>query len=176
MAISRRSPTYLVRNPYSYCFRMAVPKDLQNLVGRKELRYSLKTDYLSGAKLKARIVAGQIQLLFQCLRRGGSDLTYLKDSEIQELVAKFMKRLIEKYNKPAVPKELADEWDSPPFSDQDGLAETVEFMEEIKEDFNLKLQTGNYSVAERKADRLLDVNRLSKLTHHRRPKLTHPGV
>ena len=38
-----RSPHYLVRNPHSYCFRVNVPKDLQQLVGRRELRYSLKT-------------------------------------------------------------------------------------------------------------------------------------
>jgi hypothetical protein len=28
------SPSYLVRNPYSYCFRMKVPKDLQGIVGK----------------------------------------------------------------------------------------------------------------------------------------------
>ena len=28
---SFRSPTYLVKNPYSYCFRMKVPADLHNL-------------------------------------------------------------------------------------------------------------------------------------------------
>ncbi len=38
-----KSPHYLIRNPHSYCFRVNVPKDLQQLVGKKELRYSLKT-------------------------------------------------------------------------------------------------------------------------------------
>ena len=56
-----RSPSYLVKNPFSFCFRINVPKDLQAYVGRKELRYSLKTGYLSDAKHKARIIAGQIQ-------------------------------------------------------------------------------------------------------------------
>ena len=45
-----RSPSYLVRNPFSFCFRMNVPKDLQVYVGRKELRYFLNTGYLSHAK------------------------------------------------------------------------------------------------------------------------------
>ena len=42
-----RFPSYLVRNPYTYCFRMNVPQDLQPYIGRKELRYSSQTGYLS---------------------------------------------------------------------------------------------------------------------------------
>jgi hypothetical protein len=56
--------TYLVRTPYSYCFRLAVPSDLQTLIGKKELRYSLKTGYLSVAKRKARYLAGVYQNFF----------------------------------------------------------------------------------------------------------------
>jgi hypothetical protein len=63
-----RSPSYLVRNPYTYCFRMNVPKDLQAYIGRKELRYALKTGYLGKAKYKARIIAGQVQRVFKILR------------------------------------------------------------------------------------------------------------
>ena len=46
MRASPKSPSYLVRNPYSYCFRMVVPKDLQKFVGRRELRYTLRTGYV----------------------------------------------------------------------------------------------------------------------------------
>ena len=46
MKTSFKSPNYLIRNPYSYCFRMIVPKDLRNVVGKSELRYTLKTGYL----------------------------------------------------------------------------------------------------------------------------------
>ena len=49
-----KSPSYLIRNPYTYCFRMNVPKDLQPYIGKKELRYSLRTGYLGVAKQKAR--------------------------------------------------------------------------------------------------------------------------
>jgi hypothetical protein len=44
------SPSYLIRNPYSYCFRMKVPKDLQGIVGKKEIRYSLHTGYVSATQ------------------------------------------------------------------------------------------------------------------------------
>lgn len=77
------SPSYLVRNPYTYCFRMNVPKDLQSYIGRKELRYSLKTGYLGDAKYKARVIAGQVQLIFKLLRKGNSSLMKLSDNRIQ---------------------------------------------------------------------------------------------
>jgi hypothetical protein len=68
MKISAKSPSYLVRNPYSYCLRMNVPRDLQRFVGKRELRYSLKTGYLGVAKLKARLTAGHVQSIFRLLR------------------------------------------------------------------------------------------------------------
>jgi Domain of unknown function (DUF6538) len=49
-----KSPSYLIRNPYSYCFRMIIPKDLRPYFDKKELGYSLRTGYLYFAKLKAR--------------------------------------------------------------------------------------------------------------------------
>ena len=36
MRANPKSPSYLVRNPYSYCFRMVVPKDLQKFIGKRE--------------------------------------------------------------------------------------------------------------------------------------------
>jgi hypothetical protein len=66
------TPGYLVRNPFSYCFRIKVPKDLQKFVGRKELRYTLKMSCVGVAKQKARFVAGQVQLIFKFLRKGGA--------------------------------------------------------------------------------------------------------
>ncbi len=56
MATAHRSPSYLVHTAYSYYFRMNVPRDLQVLIGRKELRRSLRTGYLGVAKSKARLL------------------------------------------------------------------------------------------------------------------------
>jgi hypothetical protein len=54
---------------------MRVPQDLQLVIGRKELRYSLKTGYVGNAKTKARFLAGQIQMIFRVLRKGGRALS-----------------------------------------------------------------------------------------------------
>jgi integrase len=61
-------PAYLIRNPYSYCFRMNVPRDLQDVLKRRELRYSLQTGHLGEAKYQARRMASFVQWLFRDLR------------------------------------------------------------------------------------------------------------
>ena len=50
MKVATKSPNYRFRSPYSYCFRLIVPKDLQPYIGKNELRYSLKTGYIGLAK------------------------------------------------------------------------------------------------------------------------------
>ncbi|WP_372682654.1 DUF6538 domain-containing protein [Desulfosarcina sp.] len=70
MAIKNgRTSSYLERNPYSYCFRIKVPPDLQQPVGKKELRYSLKAGYRTIAKEKAHYLAGKALFIFKFLRR-----------------------------------------------------------------------------------------------------------
>ena len=62
-----QSSSYLFRNKYSYCFRIRVPQDLQPLIKKKELRYSLRKGYLGLAKSRARLFAGLFQQLFRKL-------------------------------------------------------------------------------------------------------------
>lgn len=65
---ARTAPTYLVRTPYSYCFRYTIPPDLHEVVGRVEIRYSLKTGYIGKAKAMALQLSGRIQRLCADLR------------------------------------------------------------------------------------------------------------
>ena len=95
MKALNKSPHHLVRNPHSFCFRVNVPKDLQRLVGRRELRYSLKTGYIGVARVKAQIIAAQVHQIFECLRKGGRRLTDLTEEKIQELVQEYLKEYIE---------------------------------------------------------------------------------
>ena len=77
MKATAKSPSYLVRNPYSYCFRMIVPKDLRKFVGKTELRYTLGTGNLRIAKHKSILLAGQVHLIFNDLRKGRATLSKL---------------------------------------------------------------------------------------------------
>jgi hypothetical protein len=83
-----QSSSYLFRNKYSYCFRIRVPQDLQPLIQKKELRYSLRTGYLGLAKSRARLLAGLFQQLFRKLRESemGSELT---KQEIDDIIDNF---------------------------------------------------------------------------------------
>jgi hypothetical protein len=90
-----KSPSYLIRNPHSYCFRLIVPKDLIKFVGKTELRYSLRTGYIGVAKQKARYLAGQIQYLFQYLREGDLAVSGLSDKKIQQMVNRYIKDRID---------------------------------------------------------------------------------
>jgi hypothetical protein len=88
------SPSYLVRNQYSYCFRLHVPADLQVYIGKKELRYSLQTGYLSEAKFKARLFAASIQLLFKRLRE--LKLMKFNDDQIKGFAKSYFEQQLKK--------------------------------------------------------------------------------
>ena len=55
-------------------------------MGKKELRYSLKTGYIGIAKNKARYLAGQAQLIFRLVKKGGTALSKLSDDQIKALI------------------------------------------------------------------------------------------
>jgi hypothetical protein len=86
------SPSYLIRNDYSYYFRIRVPTDMQRYVGRKELSYSLKTGYVGIAKHKARLLAALVQQLFRNIRNGDRTLNELSEDKIQELKIQYIKK------------------------------------------------------------------------------------
>ena len=94
MRSSNRSPSYIIRNPYSYCFRLVIPRDLQKFVGKTEMRYSLGTGYVGLAKSKARLLAGQVQEFFRRLR-GIVKLGELTDEQIAEIVNRYFRNFVD---------------------------------------------------------------------------------
>jgi hypothetical protein len=61
------SPSFILRTPRHGCyyFRMKIPVDLQDYLGNRELRASLRTGVLVDAKSKSRLIAGRVQQLFR---------------------------------------------------------------------------------------------------------------
>jgi hypothetical protein len=53
-----------------------MPIDIQSWVGKKELRYSIKTGHLGIANQRARHLAGQVKYLFRFLRKKQSIKVY----------------------------------------------------------------------------------------------------
>ncbi|MCG6973888.1 MAG: hypothetical protein LJE66_12150, partial [Desulfobacterales bacterium] len=152
------SPSYLVRNPYTYCFRMNVPKDLQSYIGRKELRYSLKTGYLGDAKYKARVIAGQVQLVFKLLRKGNSSLMKLSDNQIQEILQKYLKEYID-----SIEERMYSD-DPPPFTiDTRLFHQYVNDLDDIKQEIIEYLGTLDYRTVESIVDDLLKENGIDNI-------------
>lgn len=80
------SPNYLLQTPYGYYYRHKIPPDLRALVGKTELRYSLKTGLLSVARSRARLLSGSVQHLFRKIRvnnEGATMSNRLNKSDIQ---------------------------------------------------------------------------------------------
>ena len=44
------SPSYVYLGPYGYIFRLRIPLDLKDLIGKIEYRYSLRTGSLKDAR------------------------------------------------------------------------------------------------------------------------------
>jgi integrase len=75
---------------------MRVPKDLQHLLKKSELRYSLKTGYLGQAKHRARLLAGLVQRLIYQLREHEHDMK-LTEKDIAEIIDLFKSYALEPY-------------------------------------------------------------------------------
>ena len=136
-----RSPSYLVRNAYSYCFRLAIPKDLQTLVGKRELRYSLETGYIGQAKYKSRYLASQLQLLFRYLRRNLPIMAKLSKEQIPELVTQYIKDRFEYLKHMYTDKGFLKERKSYHYDGED----TEGFLENTRDNpASLKYQMAHY--------------------------------
>jgi hypothetical protein len=136
---------------------MIVPRDLQKVVGKSELRYSLKTGYLSVAKYKARILAGQVQRIFNYLRKGDSALSDLSDGQIKKLIHQY----ITEYTTGLEQRYLKDE--PPPFEGVEGFNAYVEGLDDIRDDVVGYLGVGEYHTVESTAISLLEKNGIREI-------------
>jgi len=134
-----RSPSYLIRNPHSYCFRMTVPAELRPLIGKRELRYSLQTGYLRTAKSRARVLAGQVQLLFQGMRRNHRGFMKLTDQQIRDMVTKYLERAKALMDEPFGPND-----GDRPFDDAPSLTDYINGLDDVKRDILEEMATGKY--------------------------------
>jgi len=86
------APTYVYQSPSGYIFRLRVPSDLKQVVGKVEFRYSLRAGALRLAKYRARCVASYIQQLLEKVRRNMSSFT---PEKITELVKDHIRKVLE---------------------------------------------------------------------------------
>jgi hypothetical protein len=152
-----KSPSYLVRNPYSYCFRMVVPKDLQKFVGKRELRYTLRTGYAGIARQKAHFLAGKVHFIFRTLRKGVSTLEKLTDDRIKVLIDQDIKEAIKSWDESFYEDVDKDEYPLP-YVDEDTFHSYLSDLDFIRDDLVTNLNLGDFSMLKASIDDLLKKN------------------
>lgn len=60
--------SYLLETPHGYYFRMKVPKDLREVIGKRELKKALSTFNLIVAESYAAIYAERAKITFEMMR------------------------------------------------------------------------------------------------------------
>ncbi|WP_319544017.1 DUF6538 domain-containing protein [uncultured Pseudodesulfovibrio sp.] len=78
-----RSSSYLVKHKHIFYVRISVPQDLKSVLGKTEIRHSLRTAYLQDSRPKASRVAGELKQLFNFIRQSKK---HMDQQEIQRLV------------------------------------------------------------------------------------------
>ncbi len=88
--------SYTIRKNNILHFRMVVPKDIRGILGKRELRLSLRTGYVREGVKKAGRLAGVAQEAFDEIRKGsGGDMAGLEPHQIQALVGEWLKEALE---------------------------------------------------------------------------------
>ena len=81
-----KTPTYLFRKGKTYYFRIAIPVDVRQVIGKTEINYSLQTQDLQHARAKAIALAGFVRDLIANIRRGDFPMAEVTSEAVQEQV------------------------------------------------------------------------------------------
>jgi hypothetical protein len=88
------SSCHLFKLASVYHFRVVVPFDLREVVGLREIRYSLRTGYLTLAKYRALQMVSFVHRFFRTLRRR-SGLRALTANDIKRILDLYFRRVLE---------------------------------------------------------------------------------
>jgi integrase len=122
------------------------------------LRYTLRTGFLGVAKQKSRFLAGQIQFMFQFLRRSLFDMGKLSEDQVQQLVGKYIKKSVA-----GMDEVFNQDGDQRPYFDEEGFHNYVDELTSIRGDLIAKLNIGNFSMLEGSIDTFLKENGIDEV-------------
>jgi len=87
MGFTVSTPRYMYQSPSGYIFRLPIPADLKDVVGKTEFRYSLRSGILRVAMQRARSIAAFIQQLLTKILSCMEDFT---SEQITDLVRNYI--------------------------------------------------------------------------------------
>ena len=85
-------PRYTFQRNSLYYFRYTLPPDISKVVGKRGLRYSLKTGYIKQAERKARRLAGTVEEFISEIRQGPPIIMKLSEAQIQSLLDQYLRK------------------------------------------------------------------------------------
>ena len=88
------SPRYTFQRNSLYYFRYTLPPDISKVVGKRGLRYSLKTGYIKHAERKARRLAGTVEEFISEIRQEPPAIMKLSEAQIQSLLDQYLRKTL----------------------------------------------------------------------------------
>ena len=106
---STKSPSYIVRQDHSYCFRMVIPAAFRAMVGRTELRYTLSTGSMYEAKQRARTIATYVLGLYNDFSDCSQKKKYPTPDEFTEMVSLFLEEFRKTWDLRFIQRTIMDD-------------------------------------------------------------------
>jgi hypothetical protein len=85
--------SHVVKRGSQFYFRIAVPLRLTKLVGKREIKASLRTSDAMSAKMRGRVLSNGLELLFRELR----SMSYLSNSDIVNRARHYFQVQLSRY-------------------------------------------------------------------------------
>src|SRR5580692_974271 len=84
--------SHVVKRGSQFYFRIAVPLQLTKLIGKREIKASLRTSDAMSAKMRARVLSNGLELLFRELR----SMAYVSEADIVNRARDYFKGQLSK--------------------------------------------------------------------------------
>ena len=134
---------------------MKVPLDLQDCLGKKELRASLRTGFLADAKSKSRLISGRVQQLFRKLRvtsGDNNDMTKLDQAKINDIIKSLIKDSLDEEEDVRINRQR-------PLS-EDEVRKRADFLGFLQADHREALAKSDFSQANNMTDDVIQTHGL----------------
>jgi integrase len=144
-------PRYTFQRNSLYYFRYTLPPDISKVVGKRGLRYSLKTGYIKQAERKARRLAGTVEEFISEIRQEPPIIMKLSEAQIQSLLDQYLR------------KALIDDEErrlSASRIDPDELDDELEVISFIQSDLREELALNDYQSIGSSVDDLLEKHKV----------------
>ena len=115
-------PRYTFQRNSLYYFRYTLPPDISKVVGKRGLRYSLKTGYIKHVERKARRLAGTVEEFISEIRQEPLLIMNISEAQLRSLLDQYLRKALNYDEKRRLsagridPDDLDDELETISFS------------------------------------------------------------